>query len=341
MTRAAKVPRRTSERRSEQLEVLRTVLAVGVPMMWAALGAGLHRSTALRWLDRLGRGQVLAHRRGPCAAPLTAAVSLAASALVRELHGLIGADSLRHSVPGLTRRAAARIKRETCQAVERERRAQTRRVAVVAPGILRGFDAMELCSPGEPRRHALIAADGCVPYRTSWTIAPVYDARAVADLLEKDFGLHGAPLVLRFDRAKAHVADVVDELLQAKGVLPLHGPPHHARYYGQLERQNREHRAWLGDHAVEPEDLEDMMVQLNEHWRRATLGWWTAGEVWRGRPALHVDRSDLANDVGERAVRITRKLGSSASARDLAWRLSVKQTLVNRGLLRVETGGWC
>ena len=220
-------------------------------MMWAALGAGLHRSTALRWLDRLCRGDVLAHRRGPCPAPVTEAVCVAASALVRELHGLIGADSLRHSVPGLTRRAAARIKRETCQTVERERRAQTRRVAVVAPGILRGFDAMELCSPGEPRRHALIAADGCVPFRTSWTISPIYDARAVADLLEKDFDLHGAPLVLRFDRAKAHVADVVDELLQAKGVLPLHGPPHYARYYGQLERQNREHRAWLGDHAVE------------------------------------------------------------------------------------------
>lgn len=26
-------------------------------------------------------------------------------------------------------------------------------------------------------------------------------------------------------------------------VLVLHGPPHHPRFYGQLERQNREHRA--------------------------------------------------------------------------------------------------
>ena len=83
------------------------------------------------------------------------------------------------------------------------------------------------------------------------------------------------------------------------------------------------------------------MLRLNEHWRRATLGWCTAGEVWRHRPALHVDRNELANDVGERAVRITRKLGSTPSVRDLAWRLAVKQTLVNRGLLRVETGGWC
>jgi hypothetical protein len=314
---------------------------VGMPMVWAALGAGLHRSTALRWRDRLRGGEVLAHRRGPCRAPLTTAVSLAAASLVRELHGLIGADSLRHSVPGLTRRAAARIKAETCQAVERERRAQAQRVAVVAPGVLRGFDAMELCAPGQARRHALIAADGCVPFRTSWAISPCYDARAVVELLDKDFRLHGPPLVLRLDRAKAHTADVVDELLQANSVLPLHGPPHHARYYGQLERQNREHRAWLGDRAVGHEDLEDMMVLLNERWRRATLGWCTAGEVWRGRPALQVDRDELANDVGERALRITRKLGSTASARDLAWRLAIKQTLVDRGLLRVETGGWC
>jgi hypothetical protein len=309
--------------------------------MWAALAAGLHRTTAMRWLDRLRLGEVLAHRRGPCPAPLTAAVSLAASALVRELHGLIGADSLRHSVPGLTRRAAARIKAETCRAVERERKAHTQRVAVVAPGILRGFDAMDLCSPGQPRRHALIAADGCVPFRTSWTISPVYDARAVADLLERDFRQHGPPLVLRLDRAKAHLADVIEEMLQAHCVLPLHGPPHCARYYGQLERQNQEHRAWLGDHAVEAEDLDDMMLRLNEQWRRATLGWCTAGEVWRRRPALHVDRRELAMEVGDRALRITRKLGSTPVARDLAWRLGVKQTLVSRGLLRVETGGWC
>jgi hypothetical protein len=310
-------------------------------MIWAALGAGLHRTTALRWLDRVRRREVLAHRRGPCPASPTAAVSLAASALVRELHGLIGADSLRQSVPGLTRRTAARIKADTCRAVERERRAQAQRVTVVVPGILRGFDAMELCAPGEARRHALIATDGCVPFRTSWAISPGYDARAVADLLERDFTEHGAPLVLRFDRARAHLAEVVDELLQANRVLPLHGPPHHARYYGQLERQNREHRAWLGDHAVTHEDLQDMMAVLNERWRRATLGWCTAGEVWRRRPALHIDRDELANDVGERAVRITRRLGSTSSARDLAWRLAVKQTLVDRGLLRVETGGWC
>lgn len=36
----------------------------------------------------------------------------------------------------------------------------------------------------------------------------------------------------------------VDRLLQRYQVLALHGPPRHPYYYGQLERQNREHRAW-------------------------------------------------------------------------------------------------
>jgi hypothetical protein len=200
---------------------------------------------------------------------------------------------------------------------------------------------MELCAPGRPRRHALIAADGCVPYRTSWAISERYDGRAVAALLDHDFTTNGAPLVLRMDRATSHTVPAVDQILCQHSVLPLQGPPYYARYYGQLERQNREHRAWLGDCSAAPEDFEAMMAALNESWRRATLGWCTAGELWRQRPTLDVDRKQLFRDVHERAARLARRLDSTPRARDIAWRLAVKQALVERGLLRVENGGWC
>ena len=48
-------------------------------------------------------------------------------------------------------------------------------------------------------------------------------------------------LVVRMDRAKAHRAPRVTALLDAHKVLVLHGPPRYPRFYGQLERQNREH----------------------------------------------------------------------------------------------------
>jgi hypothetical protein len=265
----------------------------------------------------------------------------AGASVVRNLHGLVGADALRHTVPGLTRRAAAQIKSVACRELERERRASTQRVVVAAPGVVRGFDAMELCAPGRPRRHALIAADGCVPYRTSWAISGRYDGCAVAALLDHDFTTNGAPLVLRMDRATAHDVPAVRQILYEHGVLALQGPAYYARYYGQLERQNREHRDWLSGGTAGPADFDAMMAALNDQWRRATLGWCTAGELWRRRPALHVDRKQLSRDVHQRAGHLARKLDGMPRGHDLAWRLAVKQTLVERGLLRVENGGWC
>lgn len=332
--------RRTSERRTG-LDTLRAFLSRGVPTVWAARGVGVHRSTALRWLRRGRDGETLAHKRGPHVALLSTAMRDAGTTVVRDLHGLVGADALRHSVPGLTRRAAAHIKRTACRELERERRSSAQRVVVAAPGVVRGFDAMELCAAGRPRRHALIAADGCVPYRTSWSISERYDGPAVAALLDHDFTTNGAPLVLRMDRATSHAVPAVHQILCEHGVLPLQGPPYYARYYGQLERQNREHRDWLSGRTGDPADFEAMMAALNDQWRRATLGWCTAGELWRRRPSLHVNRKQLFRDVHERAARLARRLDSTPRVRDTSWRLAVKQALVERGLLRVENGGWC
>jgi hypothetical protein len=261
-----------------------------------------------------------------------------AARLVQETHGLIGADALRHSVPGLTRRAAADIKNDTCRVMERERRQGAERVTIAAPGILRGFDAMAI--RGRGRGHALIAADGCVPFRTSWVVSPAYDGKAVTALLRRDFDAFGAPLVLRLDRATSHDVPAVHDLLQSSHVLALHGPSHYPRYYGQLERQNREHRQWLAA-SSEPLDLDAMMAALNGRWRRCTLGWHTALELWNTRSRIDVDREALADDVNERAAHLRRKLNAEPRPQDLAWRLAVKQALINRGLLRIEKGGWC
>jgi hypothetical protein len=258
--------------------------------------------------------------------------------MVQETHGLIGAEALRHRVPGLTRRIAATIKRDTCRVLERERRSGVQRVILAAPGVLRGFDSMEICGPTQ-RHHALIAADGCVPFRTSWTLASRYDSGTVAKLLERDFDTFGPPLVLRLDRAAVHDAPLVRRLLASARVLALHGPPHCPRFYGQLERQNREHREWMATTSG-PLDLDGMMSVLNTR-PRGTLAWRSADELWRMRSRIDLDRQALAEDVNARAARLRQQLRPGHGSQDIAWRLAVTQALVDRRLLKLEKGGWC
>lgn len=157
--------------------------------------------------------------------------------LVVELHGLVGADALSQSVVGVSRRRAAAIKREVLTEIERTRQAQCSRVVVTKPGVVRGFDQMYL-----PAGLALIATDASVPFRTSAKHVGRYDAENVAAVLDEDFRIHGAPLVVRKDRASCHTAEPVASVLREHRVLLLQGPAYYPQYYGQHERQNREHR---------------------------------------------------------------------------------------------------
>lgn len=148
------------------------------------------------------------------------------------------------------------------------------------------------------------------------------------------------------DRATAHDAPGVRALLAAHAVLVLHGPPHYPRFYGQLERQNREHRAWLAALPVLcSEDLqpclEELRVSVNAIWKRRTLGWRTATEVWQSRVPLSVDRQALREEVQERTAHLVRVLQRCGQPADLAERLAIEQTLASHGYLRQQLGGWC
>jgi len=318
---------------------------LGLSAEVAASIAGVDASTIWRWRmcasqSRLRQRPV--HRSG-MVIPSTAATR--AEALVRRLHGLIGADAIRHSVAELSRRAAAHVKAQTLTAMEHERKASLVRVTIAQPGVLRGMDAMYGCS-AEGRFYALIGADGAIPYRTSATAGASYDTSLVAQALRVDFETHGAPLVMRMDRASAHHAPQVDRLLEEYGVLLLHGPPRHPGFYGQLERQNRDHRIWFEaltslPAAQIPSCLGEMLEAVNTLWRRRSLGWFTAAELWNARPRLLVDREAFRQEVHERELRLARILNHRGSTADLAGRLAIEQTLTRWGYLRQKMGGWC
>lgn len=325
------------------LAALEELRVLGLNRTQGAVLSGCHPATLRRWRAHAVRGVACAARaRRP---PIPAVIEHEAEQLVRRLHGLIGADALAHRICGLSRRAAAAVKSRTLGLMEQERKATAMRITVLHPGVLRGIDAMHLRAR-EERCYALICADGAVPYRTSQLVGPRYDDGYVARALARDFERHGAPLVLRLDRASAHRTPKVRELLADHGVLVLHGPPHYPRFYGQLERQNRDHRAWLG--SLESLSmgqldayLEDMLNTLNRDWPRRSLGWHTPSELWEHRPALDIDRSVLRKEVDSRATCIARTLDQRHQNVDLAERLAIEQTLEHMGYLRQEIGGWC
>jgi hypothetical protein len=310
------------------------VSAVGLST--AADTVGVDRATLRRWRWRRDHGLRLARRRGPRPLPVAGETRMRAAGLVRELRGLIGADALRRTCPGLTRRGAARVKAETVSAMESERRATAGHVEVAVPGVLRGFDSMHL----GPHRHLLVSGDGAIPYRTSWSVADRYDGPSVAHALAADFERNGAPLVVRLDRARQHDVAVVRHVLTVHGVLPLHGPPRHPQYYGQLERLNRDQRAWLRLEPAPPNNsaVDQMMESLNNLWPRRKLAWTTAGQAWAARRTIEIDRTQLRKEVERSCKRLVARGDVEPS---LGWRLAVEHALTRRGLLRVKPGGGC
>lgn len=323
------------EPRAHILDRVDRMHRLGQTLTRSARLAGVHPSTLRRW------------RYVRCVRPagaVPASLAQRAARLVRNLNGLIGAAALGHAV-GLTRRQAARIKCATLTLIERERQRSLTRVSVTAAGLIRGLDAMHLSFEGA-KCYALVCADAAVPYRTTVSSAEHCDATLIARALERDIASHGAPLILRADRARAHDCPLVKKILEEHQVLMLHGPPRYPRFYGQLERQNREHRAWLAalaDPAGEPMQalLERMIYCLNTLWPRRSLGWKTAAQAWHARSYIHIDRHVFKKEVQERARHLERHIDLRTKPADLVERLAIEQTLENLGYLQRQRGGWC
>jgi transposase InsO family protein len=301
--------------------------------MWAQL-LGVSTSTVRRTL-RPALDAAAARNAVPVNDELAA---MQARTITRATHGQVGADSLAKTC-GLTRRRAAEIKKTELREMERERKAQCRSVSVLAPGLIRGFDAMHLrCLDGNA--YWLVSADASIPYRTAIATVPTYDAEHVIAALIADFEANGTPLVLRLDRIACHQTAEVQDMLDRYEVLALHGPPRHPYFYGQLERQNREHREWhrhlepvtrAGLEAV----TESMRRALNGLWARPTLDWCTAEQAWHRRPSFAIDRKQLRLDVDWQAAGLI----AAGIPRLNARRLAIESQLIERGLLSIHQGG--
>jgi len=312
---------------------------VGLSAAIAAALVGVSGATLRRWWRRIRTAQVLCRRRGPRRGPELCEEKRAALAEhVRGLRGLCGAAALARAV-GASRRQAAQVKAEVVTALERERIARCSRVLVHEAGVMRSLDQLYI-GHRPAQRLALLASDASVPYRTSARLIQAYTGSEVARVLGDDFAEHGAPLVMRMDRASPHDTTAVHEVLAEHEVLLLHGPPRYPLYYGQHERQNREHQDWLAySESVDDLELEQMQRVLNDRWLRPSLGWRSAAAVWAERRPLPTNRRELHCDVVRRAAQLRIRLGSNLAAGRRAERLAIEDALEDRGLIRRIAGG--
>ncbi len=323
-----------------RLAAIDRMTAAGVTSVLAAAAVGVSGATARRWRGRRRAGEALSHQRGPAPrGPVSVEAETTARALLDDARGCLGAVAL-SKASGLSRRAAAAVRADVLTVREARRRADSTRVEVT-PGVIRGFDALFA-----GKAPVLIAADGGLPYRTSVVPVARYDAPAIAQVLQKDFETYGAPLVLRCDRWKAHSVPEVLDVLRHHQVLLLQGPPRCPGYYGQLERQNREHRAWLNwARPQTPEALArecaQMLRALNEVVPRRALGWRTPAAAWKDCPKPLVQRQELAAEVEERRRKLEEDEAIRGRHPGLAGRLTIEAALIHRGLLRLTKGGWC
>ena len=317
----------------------------GAKWIQAARMLGRSSATLRRWKHRAQCNCLLRQRPGPGSRALPSPTQQClVDDLVRALDGQIGAAALSKGVPGLSRRDASKLKQRTLSRMEAERKTSACHIIVMKPDVIRGFDPV-FAEAAEGRRYLMPVADAAVPKRTTVEVKDRYDADAVYEVLKKDIEDHGAPLVYRMDRARQHDHPKVRALLDEHCVLVLHGPPHYPQYYGQLERQNREHRAVLD--AMGPVQT-PLMTELSRakiraidsRWPRRALGWRTAHEIWQTRTTLQVDREALRQDVQRMTAKLQSKQGCRGFPADMAERLAIEAALTKRGLLSRQ-GGRC
>jgi hypothetical protein len=309
---------------------------LGLGPKLAAAVIGMSAQSVRRWAAAKRGGEPLCRRAGRRrSAPPDPTRVVLAGEVVRALHGMIGGDALRIST-GLTRRQAVAVKAAVTTQMERERKQAAQRVVITAPGIVRGFDQLYAWTTAG-WRFVLLSADASVPYRTSALVVEHYDEDAVLRAVAADIERNGAPLVWRWDRASCQRTRAVVHYLDEHGIAILHGPPRHAQYYGQLERQNREHRPWLRHLGiVAPDALQPacdrMVTALNTRWPRRALGWRTPADSWSCRRPIPTDlRARFREEVYDRTRKLEDDLGT-----DMAMRLAIEQALQQHGFLRIE-----
>jgi len=316
----------------------RLVTAVGMP-----------RSSFMRWAQRLRRG-LPAISRGATrdfqslekAQPERAVALRADVAALR--HGprrSQGTGALYERVrPFLSRRAFNLMVSQHRQELARQKRKELTRIVWNVPGAGWATD------PGQiAKRCWNLVSDMASRFRFDIALAVELPAQAIAAQLVGLFERYGAPLFLKRDNGPNLIAQAVDEVLDAFGVIALNSPKYYPRYNGAIERAQRELKDCAARLAGQGLDLDAALAiapTVLDATPRPCLGDRTAAEVFFGtHTAFQAQftpqvRKETKNSIEDHAERIRVRMKSSGKrASDAAWRQAVQEVLIERGLISV------
>ena len=306
-----------------------------IPALW------LGRSSVGRWRGRVRRGQVAVGRRGPTKGPLEHP-----EVLITAIAGLRHGARRTQGTTALWKQWRDHIsRRDFTECVRTERRQVVRteresygRIVWKEPGAVWAMDPAYY----EDRVWNMIS-DLPSRFRFELRGAGALPAEAVARGLEGLFARYPPPLVLKRDNGSNLVAPVVDEVLEAHGVIALTSPCYYPQYNGAIEyaqRETKDTARWLeAAGAPRPIALALAPEVLNTR-PRPCLGGRTAQAVWEAavpgfqrRYPIQRRREirDWINDCTENIVVRMRDGGRHAHA--AARRQAIESCMLNLGLM--------
>jgi hypothetical protein len=310
---------------------------------WASLG---------RWRYRTRTGAVLVRPPGPAklVAPDMAVIRGQVKLLAHGLKRTAGTAALyachRESI---SRRELAQLVAQAREECNREKREQLQRVSWLRTGVAWSMDATE-CeqrSVGGLKVFAHQLEELCSRYRFAPIGGEYPTGEQIAAHLDRHLSTHCAPLLLKRDNGGNMNHPSVDDVLAQHFVLPLNSPLNCARYNGAVEHAQGEFKKQLDIELADvklhnPDDVQPYARaaahQLN-HISRDCLKGRNSCQVFFD-PAMRVtftrtERSRAYEWIAGRQNDITDKAGSTVTAL-AAWRVAVKQWLLNNGLLTIS-----
>ena len=244
----------------------------------------------------------------------------------------------------ISRRELDEIIRLVRAEVNRERRAEQRRVDWKAPGLIWSMDdSQSVDAAGKFWLHQ--ARDLSSRYTFPPLAGPFSEGTMIAVRLDQLFVKFGAPLVFKRDNGSNLNHMEVNQVFAKHWVLPLNSPPHYPPYNGGIEQAQNEMKLILSQRLAGCRDRQlaaELAAHELNHQHRACLAGRTSCEVLMTREATAAaydrrKRKEVYDHITASVMLATQEINGTRRVRfDTIWRAAVETWLRMNGLIAVH-----
>ena len=317
---------------------------------------GLCYNSVRRWKQRQAAGEEIIRKPGPCKAG-----ALELHALNDDICRLAHGRERTHGTGALLARYQTMIShrdfqelvRKTRSEMRRAKRALSRKIAWLKPGLVWSMDDAEVAINGGQKVRMHVVHDLGSRYTLSVLAGErLADGRMIADNLRKLFKQYGAPLFFKRDNGGNLNHTVVDEVLAEFHVIPINSPPYYPPYNGAMEHKQGELKAQLDKRS----DLELLCLpvfklavevcahELNHIRRRILNGQSSCHVLENGRAALKPynkrKRKEAFEAIKTLAIDITANLEQHTPiGAETAFRYAAETWMQSNHIIRVSQHG--